>query len=105
MNTLENKNILFCITGSIAAYKTCEIIRNLRKENANVQIAISKAGQKFIGVATLAALSNNKVLTSHFEEKATQNITVYSRKYIETKYCNLWIGCRFDYVVFSIRIE
>ena len=68
MNTLENKNILFCITGSIAAYKTCEIIRNLRKEDANVQIAISKAGQKFIGVATLAALSNNKVITNLFPD-------------------------------------
>ena len=68
MNTLKNKNILFCITGSIAAYKACEIIRNLRKENANVQIAISKAGQKFIGIATLAALSNNKVITDLFPE-------------------------------------
>ena len=68
MNTLKNKNILFCITGSIAAYKACDIIRNLRKEKANVQIAISKAGQKFIGIATLAALSNNKVITDLFPE-------------------------------------
>ena len=69
MNTLKNKNILFCITGSIAAYKACDIIRNLRKEKANVQIAISKAGQKFIGIATLAALSNNKVITELFPKK------------------------------------
>ena len=68
MNTLKNKNILFCITGSIAAYKACEIIRSLRKEEANVQIAISQSGQKFIGVATLAALSNNKVITDLFPD-------------------------------------
>jgi len=66
MNKLENKNILLCITGSIAAYKACEVIRLLRKENAHVQIMLSHAAEKFIGVATLAALSNNKVITSLF---------------------------------------
>ena len=68
MSKLKDKNILICITGSIAAYKSCEIIRNLRKEGAQIQIAISKAGQKFIGSATLAALSNNKVITDLFPE-------------------------------------
>ena len=66
MNKLENKNILLCITGSIAAYKACEVIRLLRKENAHIQIMLSDAAEKFIGVATLAALSNNKVITSLF---------------------------------------
>ena len=69
MNVLENKNILLCVTGSIAAYKACEIIRALRKDKAQVQVAISKAAQEFIGVSTLAALSNNKVITSLFPEK------------------------------------
>ncbi len=69
MNILENKNILLCITGSIAAYKSCEIIRALRKDKAQVQVAISKAAQEFIGVSTLAALSNNKVITNLFPEK------------------------------------
>ena len=68
MSKLKNKNILICITGSIAAYKSCEIIRNLRKEGAQIQVAISKSGQKFIGSATLAALSNNKVITDLFPE-------------------------------------
>ena len=66
MNKLKDKNILICITGSIAAYKSCEIIRNLRKEGAQIQVAISKSGQKFIGSATFAALSNNKVITDLF---------------------------------------
>ena len=68
MNNFKNKNILLCITGSIAAYKACEIIRLLRKENAQVQVMLSKAAEQFIGVATLAALSNNKVITNLFPE-------------------------------------
>ena len=66
MNKLKNKNILICITGSIAAYKSCEVIRILRKEGSQVQVAMSKSSQEFIGVATLAALSNNKVITDLF---------------------------------------
>ena len=62
MSTLKNKNILVCITGSIAAYKACDVIRNLRKEGANTQVVLSKAAKEFIGVATLAALSNNQVI-------------------------------------------
>ncbi|MAZ68768.1 MAG: bifunctional phosphopantothenoylcysteine decarboxylase/phosphopantothenate--cysteine ligase CoaBC [Candidatus Marinimicrobia bacterium] len=65
-NNLKNKNILLCITGSIAAYKSCEIIRSLTKEGAQVQVAISKSGLEFIGAATLAAISNNKVITELF---------------------------------------
>ena len=38
MNNLKNKNILLCVTGSIAAYKACDLLRNLRKEEANVQV-------------------------------------------------------------------
>ena len=68
MNILKNKNILICITGSIAAYKACEIIRSLRKNEANTQVMISNAAQEFIGVATLAALSNNKVITNLFPD-------------------------------------
>ena len=66
MSNLKDKNILLCITGSIAAYKACEIIRLLRKENAQVQVMLSHAAEQFIGVATLAALSNNKVITNLF---------------------------------------
>ena len=68
MDKLKDKNILLCITGSIAAYKACDIIRYLRKEEANIQIMLSKAAEEFIGVTTLAALSNNKVITSLFPD-------------------------------------
>ena len=45
MNTLKNKNIILCVTGSIAAYKACEVLRLLRKEGANVQVIMSKTGR------------------------------------------------------------
>ena len=74
MNVLKNKNILVCITGSIAAYKACEVIRILRKEGSQVQVVISKAAQEFTGVTTLAALSNNKVITcGHWRIKKIRN--------------------------------
>jgi len=68
MNVLKNKNILLCVTGSIAAYKACEILRLLRKDDANVQVMMSKSAEEFIGVATFAALSNNEVLTNLFPD-------------------------------------
>jgi phosphopantothenoylcysteine decarboxylase/phosphopantothenate--cysteine ligase len=68
MNILKNKNILLCVTGSIAAYKACEILRLLRKEDVNVQVMMSRAAEEFVGVATFAALSNNEVLTNLFPD-------------------------------------
>jgi len=63
---MKNKKILIIVTGSIAAYKACEVIRLLRKEGANVQVMMSESAQKFIGKATFAALSGSEVLTKLF---------------------------------------
>tara|TARA_B100000287_G_scaffold378490_1_gene380968 strand:+ start:1517 stop:2701 length:1185 start_codon:yes stop_codon:yes gene_type:complete len=68
MNELKNKNILIGITGSIAAYKACDIIRILRKEGANVQAIMTKSSKEFIGKASIAALTNNNVIDSIFEK-------------------------------------
>ena len=54
------------MTGSIAAFKECEIVRLLRKQDANVQVMMSRSAEKFIGKATFAALTNNNVLTNLF---------------------------------------
>ena len=67
-SVLNNKNILICITGSIAAYKACDIIRLLRKEGANVQSMMTFSAQKFVGKATLAALTDNEVITEVFPD-------------------------------------
>jgi len=65
---MKNKNILIIVTGSIAAYKTCEIVRLLRKEGANVQVMMSKAAQKFVGKTTFTSLSGHEVITELFPE-------------------------------------
>ena len=65
-SVLKNKNILICVTGSIAAYKTCEVIRLLRKEDVNVQVMMTHSAQKFVGKASFSALTNNEVITDVF---------------------------------------
>ena len=66
--SLKDKHILICVTGSIAAYKSCEIIRQLRKEGAHVQVMMTKSAQEFVGKATFAALTNNEVLIDVFPD-------------------------------------
>ena len=68
LNPLKNKKILICITGSIAAYKTCELIRVLKKQEAEVKVMMSKSAEKFVGKATFAALTNNEVMTDLFPD-------------------------------------
>ena len=63
---MKDKNILIIVTGSIAAYKACEVVRLLRKEGANVQVMMSKSAQKFVGNTTFAALTNHEVITEMF---------------------------------------
>ena len=68
INPLQNKKILICVTGSIAAFKACEVIRLLRKQEAKVQVMMSASAEKFIGKATFAALTNNEVITNLFPD-------------------------------------
>ena len=68
INPLKNKKILICVTGSIAAFKACEVIRLLRKQEAKVQVMMSASAEKFIGKATFAALTNNEVITNLFPD-------------------------------------
>ena len=68
MKELKNKNILIGITGSIAAYKACDIIRIIRKAGGNVQVIMTHSAKQFIGKATIAALTNNPVIDNIFED-------------------------------------
>ena len=68
LSQIKNKNILICVTGSIAAFKACEIIRLLRKQEANIQGMMSNSAENFIGKATFSALSNNEVITNLFPD-------------------------------------
>ena len=63
---LENKNILIGITGGIAAYKICELIRLYRKAGANVRIVLTPNALNFVTKLTLQTLSNNEVYVENF---------------------------------------
>ena len=65
---MKNKNILIIVTGSIAAYKACEIVRLLRKEGANVQVMMSKSALEFVGITTFSALTGHEVITELFPD-------------------------------------
>lgn len=63
---LNGKKIVLGITGSIAAYKSCLIIRELIKRGAEVQVVITPAGKEFITPITLSALTHKPVVGEFF---------------------------------------
>ncbi len=64
---LSGKKIILGITGSIAAYKSAFLLRLLVKENAEVQVIMTKAAKEFITRVTMSALSGKPVLGEFFE--------------------------------------
>ena len=66
---LKGKKIVLGITGSIAAYKACMIIRLLIKQGAEVQVVITPAGKEFITPITLSALTSKPVISDFFSQR------------------------------------
>ncbi|MEY8705791.1 bifunctional phosphopantothenoylcysteine decarboxylase/phosphopantothenate--cysteine ligase CoaBC [Bacteroides faecichinchillae] len=66
---LKGKKIVLGITGSIAAYKACYIIRGLIKCGAEVQVVITPAGKEFITPITLSALTSKPVISEFFAQR------------------------------------
>ena len=66
---LKGKKIVLGITGSIAAYKSCLIIRGLIKRGAEVQVVITPAGKEFITPITLSALTHKPVVSEFFSQR------------------------------------
>ena len=69
MDTLKGKKIVLGITGSIAAYKACYLIRGLIKRGAEVQVVITPAGKEFITPITLSALTSKPVISEFFSQR------------------------------------
>ena len=63
MSVLHEKHITLIVTGSIAAYKACELVRLLSKARADVHVILTPAAERFVGATTFEALSGNPVLT------------------------------------------
>lgn len=66
---LSGKKIVLGITGSIAAYKACYIIRGLIKQGAEVQVVITPSGKEFITPVTLSALTHKPVISDFFAQR------------------------------------
>ena len=66
---LKGKKIVLGITGSIAAYKACLIIRALMKQGAEVQVVITPSGKEFITPITLSALTHKPVVSEFFSQR------------------------------------
>ena len=70
LKSLVNKNILLGVSGGIAAYKSAEIVRHLRKVGASVRVVMTKSAEEFITPLTLQALSGNRVSTELLDVEA-----------------------------------
>ena len=66
---MSGPRILLIIGGGIAAYKSCELVRLIRKSGGSVTCVLTEGGQQFVTPMSLAALSGNKVYTSLFDLK------------------------------------
>ena len=64
---MKQKNIIIGITGSIAAYKVCDLINHLRKKGHNVICIMTRQAEEFITRLTLETLSGSKVYNDMFE--------------------------------------
>ncbi len=57
----SNSKLLFILTGSIAAYKVCQVLSDLKKQNYQIKVIATQAALKFIGISTLEGLTSEKI--------------------------------------------
>lgn len=72
--TLKGKRILLGMTGGIAAYKAAELVRLLKKEGADVRVAMTEAATRFITPVTMQALSGQPVWTDLWDPRVSDNM-------------------------------
>ncbi len=66
-SNMKPKNILILMSGSIACYKVCTVISQLKQQNYYVKVVMSAAAQKFIGTATIEGLLGHAPITDMYE--------------------------------------
>lgn len=69
MNELGNKRILLGITGGIAAYKSAELVRELQRQGADVQVIMTESACRFVTPVTMQALSGKPVFTDMWDSR------------------------------------
>lgn len=63
---LQGKRLVIGMTGGIAAYKVCELVRRLQDEGASVRVVMTKSAQQFVTATTMQALSGQPVATDQW---------------------------------------
>lgn len=71
MTSINGKNIVLGITGSIAAYKSAELARQLKKEGATVKVVMTKNATRFVNPFTFETLTGNRVIWDMFSQPGT----------------------------------
>jgi phosphopantothenoylcysteine decarboxylase / phosphopantothenate---cysteine ligase len=67
MSTKSAKRVVLGVTGSIAAYKACEIASTLTQRGIHVQPVLTRSAQELVGAATFEGLTGNRVITAMFD--------------------------------------
>lgn len=72
--SLNGKTILLCITGSIAAYRSCDLLRELKRQGADVFCLMTEAATRFVAPLTFHALSGHPVYSDPFSTQEDWNV-------------------------------
>ncbi|MDR0702750.1 MAG: bifunctional phosphopantothenoylcysteine decarboxylase/phosphopantothenate--cysteine ligase CoaBC [Azoarcus sp.] len=74
MESLHGRKIVLGVSGGVAAYKAAALTRELRRLGADVHVALTEAGSRFVSALTFHALSGNRVWTSFWDGGAENGI-------------------------------
>jgi phosphopantothenoylcysteine decarboxylase / phosphopantothenate---cysteine ligase len=66
---LESRRVLVGVGGSVAAFKACQVVTDLRREGAEVRVAMTEAATRFVTPTLLRALSGNRVASSMWDDE------------------------------------
>jgi phosphopantothenoylcysteine decarboxylase/phosphopantothenate--cysteine ligase len=71
---LAGRQIVLAVTGGIAAYKSCELVRRLRDHGATVRVVMTRSATRFVSPTTFAALSGQRVISDMFADRFPEEI-------------------------------
>jgi phosphopantothenoylcysteine decarboxylase / phosphopantothenate---cysteine ligase len=71
---LAGRHILLGVTGGVAAYKACTLVRDLQRQGATVQVVMTEAATHFVGTATFQALTGRVVHTDQWDARVANNM-------------------------------
>ena len=76
-------HVLLCVTGCVAAYKACEVLRGLQKDGCDVRVCMTQAATRFVGPTTFQALSGHPVACDLFDYPESAIPHVYLSEWAE----------------------